>query len=279
MTGKCTFSPLKLFISLVSFCVFVLCFFHARPIEPTHDAIIRFSMASNLTSDFWYLLLLNEPFALMIVLISRSAYEFLLVYAFIASIITCLLLRIPLWVWGFFILSPLGYLLTFNITPSLIAFSIVNFTLLTKFRPFLVIFGLTNHVVTFLSFSHLIRRFFWMSFGNKLLASVFLIGIFFSLLGFMQDKLLVYAGVQGNIYHIYFAVCCLLAIMISGIPGFRFVALIYMLLILAVFLVSVKMSSRIAFGVDLLTLQFCIVVVRAALAKMYPSQFMKHLDV
>lgn len=274
--ARYTLNPVKLFSSFVSFCVFLLCFYYTRPLEPTHDALSRFSMASNFSPDFWYLLLLNEPFSLVMAWISRSPYEFLLLYAFLAAILSCSLLRIPLWVWGFFMFSPLGYLLTFNITPSLIAFSVVNFTLLTRLRGSLLIFGLTNHLVALLSLCRAVAQLFWTSFLTKLFALIFLAGIFFVLRSFLQNKLLGYSGVDGNIYHSYFAVCCLLIIFISGKKDFRFVALMYMALILGAMVVSVKMSSRLAFGADLLTLQFCIAVVRFILVKTYPLQIVRY---
>lgn len=274
--ARYTFNPIKLINLLVSFFVFLLCFYYARPLEPTHDALSRFSMASNFSPDFWYLLLLNEPFSLVMVRISRSPYEFLLLYAFLAAILSCRLLRIPLWVWGFFMLSPLGYLLTFNVTPSLIAFSVVNFTLLTRIRGSLLVFGLTNHLVALLSLCRVGAELFLASFRTKLFAVILLAGIFLVLRSFLQNKLLGYSGVSGNIYHSYFALCCLVIIFISGTKNYRFVALMYMVLILGAMVVSIKMSSRLAFGADLLTLQFCITVVKLTLVKSYPLQVFRY---
>lgn len=269
---KYSINPLKALIFSASLFSYAVCFNYARPPNPTDDAVSRFWAAQNFSFDNIYFVLLSEPFALIIASITQSPYEFLLLYSALASVIACFLLRIPLWAFGLFVFLPQGYLLTFNITPSLIAFSVVNYCLLIKFRSSFILLGLANHLVAVLSLIGALLRSWQRSHLNKLLLSILVILTVIPLSGFLNSKMLAYSGAEGNMYHIYLAIGFLLVIFTCGIHSFRLVSLMYMILVLAALLFSVKMSSRLAFGADLLMLQFCVFSCRAKLSRMFPRQ-------
>lgn len=260
-------NPLKLLISLFSLVVFCICFYYACPIEPTADAIYRFSMAANPSVFLRKLLELQEPFGLLVAFLSHSPFSFLITYSLIAIFICSTLLRVPFWVMGLFILLPQGHLLAFNITPSLIAFSVVNFSLTYKLRPLLFLFGITNHLLAFLAVARVALRFIWLSLSAKISFFILILVAYFGLEELIVSKFIVYSGADGNIYHTLSSLLFLIVIIFSGIKTFTLAGVVYFFVILSSMIISTKISSRLAFGADLLFLQFSVVVVRILLSK------------
>lgn len=260
---------LRLVLSLVSFLAFCCCFYYVAPVEPSIDAVRRFLRSSNPDYYFTKYVLFNEPLQLVVGYFSSSPLALLITYSLIATFICYKLLRIPMCVLGLFILTPPGYLLTFNITPSFIAFCVVNFSLTYNARLPLVLFGLINHLVAALSVARMALKIFWLPFHTKLLIAVVLLGVYAFLEDLVLAKLRVYGVVDGNFYHSFAGILFSLIILASRVQKFTFAATIYALVISLSMAISTKISSRLAFGADLLFVQFCVVCGESILLKMY----------
>lgn len=265
-------NPLKLSMSLVSLMAFLVCFFYAYPIEPTADAIKRFSMASNPSVFLRNLLELQEPFGLLIAFLSPSPNDYLITYSLIAILICSTLLRVPLWVIGLFVLLPQGYLLAFNITPSLIAFSVVNFSLIYTLKPLLILFGITNHLLALLSVARVALQFIWFTPITKFLLFALIVWFYYSFEGLISAKLNVYSGADGNVFHSLSSLLLLMVIILSRRKMFMFASFVYLVVITFSMIISTKISSRFAFGVDLLFIQFIVMVARTLLYKISNRQ-------
>ena len=137
--------------SITSILIFLATFSLCLPMEPTLDSIARYSWFNTFTAENWIFFLLSEPITFPFVLVTNSPLDFLLVFSFLTLIFNSFLLRVPLWAFSLFMLTPQGYLLTFNITPSFISFGVINYILLLGFRPSMFLLGVLSHLTTVLA--------------------------------------------------------------------------------------------------------------------------------
>ena len=246
----------RLLKATLSSFLFILCFVAVIPSQPSLDAIERVSISQNeLNFSNAMMVFTNEPFSIFIASFITSPITFQISYAFFSLLFCSFILRIPLFYLGIFILTPPGYLLAFNITPSLIAFSVVNYHLFIseKLNKKWIIFGVLNHLVAALSVA---RFFIKLALGYSILKK-FIIAFAISVLylityPILQPKLFLYMNSVGNQLHIILAMILLFVLVFNKNSAIRFSCFFYLFVLGASSVLSSKIASRMAFGADLL---------------------------
>lgn len=266
------YSFTKSVFSTVSFLLFIGCFFMSIPTEASLDAEARIVISDrNIDKANAIIFLFNEPFSIIFASIFSSALNFQITYALLATVLCSIILKLPLYYVGFFLLTPPGNLLTFNITPSLIAFSVLNYHLLGNRKFIIAIIGIVNHFTAILM---LIPLFIKSSFKRdrtfKLLVLVVIIVIGAATIPLILEKITAYSGSSGSETHVILAIILLVIFLFSKKPHVRFGCIFYILLLTSSMFISTKVASRFAFGADLLVFHLCYLYMRSLLAKLFP---------
>ena len=157
----------------------------------------------------------------------------------------------------------------FNISPSTIGFLIAHYCYLSKKNHWLLIFGFLNHLVILIYFYFRIIGFYFDK--KKILILVLFVfflafclifngNFFFQIIvDFFLEMKSAYMLVEGNHYHVIFAITLMFFIFLITKSSDRFFQLSLAYIIIIIFsyiLFGSKLSSRIAFGADLLFLHF-----------------------
>ena len=272
---KMKVSVSKILLSLFSISLFSLCYFLKLPLEIPHDSQLRFSFVEKLSEPSFGLFFF-EPFSIFVAFISPNVEFFFLFYTLIALFLASALTKVPLYLIGLFLFTPQGWLLAFNITPSLIAFTVINSFINSRLKTASLVFGLLNNVVAFLAIlGNLLYKIWFASWKARLLyllagSSIFVFAIFVT-----RHKIEAYSLVDGNFANLAHVLISLLSIFpcvfYGKKPEYRILAIMYFGIITLFMVLSVKMASRIAFGADLLALQFYFYATKQILILNFPK--------
>jgi len=266
---------LRLIAGTFSLFCFTSCFVYILPEQPSLDALARHQISQ---SEFSFsniiIYLLSEPFSILFASLFSSPIQFQVSYACLALLMCSRILSIPLFYLGLFVLTPPGYLLALNITPSLIAFSIVNYHLLisNRLNKSWVILGVSNHLIAVLSVAGLLVKGVWHASILKKLIIVTVGSVLCLILyPIISSKIAIYANVSGNQAHTLFAIFALLILALSRRHSVRFSCFFYIIILVFAFTISTKIASRLSFGADLLILHITYLQLHHYLCRLFPK--------
>jgi len=246
--------PLNFYINLfVMFPLSLFLIWIFGPIDIPTDAHTRFNTPAYEDGKMYFYFVGHELLPDILVYVSNNVFEFYVLLVGFVFICTSLILNINPVVFFIFTLSPPGYLLLYNITPSLLGFAIINRILLGRFSYKLFWFGLTSHLVVILALTKLINF-------KSVKFYVLCVIIFFVLsnLAVSQaifDKVLSYKAVDGNRIHVLVAFTLVSVMLFFSIfqIKYRFICVIYILIVvISLPTLGTKFVSRMSFGIDLL---------------------------
>lgn len=245
------------------------------PHQPSLDALARHQISqSEFSFSKTIIYLINEPFSILLASLFLSPLQFQVSYACLALLMCSRILGIPLLYLGIFVLTPPGFLLAFNITPSLIAFSIVNYHLLISDRlsKSWVILGVSNHLVAVLSVAGFFAKTaLHVSILNKFIFVLMGSILFLIFYPTISSKIAFYANSSGNQAHTLFAIFALLIFAFSKRRSVRFSCFFYIIILVLAFNISTKLASRLSFGADLLILHITYLQLHNVFCRLFPK--------
>ena len=176
---------------------------------------------------------------------------------------------------GLFLFTlKVGFSIYYN--TFLIAFTVINSFINSRLKTASLVFGLLNHVVAFLAIlGNLLYKIWFASWKARLLyllagSSIFVFAIFVT-----RHKIEAYSLIDGNFANLAHVLISLLSIFpcvfYGKKPEYRILAIMYFGIITLFMVLSVKMASRIAFGADLLALQFYFYATKQILILNFPK--------
>jgi hypothetical protein len=264
-----------LIAGMLSVLFFIVCFFYVLPDQPSLDALARYQISQRgFSFSNIIIYIINEPFSILLASLFDSPIQFQVSYAFLALLMCSRILGIPLFYLGFFVLTPPGFLLAFNITPSLIAFSIVNYHLLISNRLIKswIILGVSNHLVAALSVAGLLVKVALRASILKRFIAVLMVSVLCLILyPIISPKIAIYENSSGNKAHTLFAIFALLILAFSRRRSVRFSCFFYIFILVPAFAISTKIASRLAFGADLLILHITYLQIQIFLRRLFPK--------
>ena len=265
----------RFILGTLSLFLFILSFVYIIPDQPSLDAVARHQISQQEFSFSNIIIyLLNEPFSILLASLFSSPIQFQIIYTCLALLICSRILSIPLYCLSLFVLTPPGFLLAFNITPSLVAFSVVNYHLLLsdRLRKSLLILGISSHLVAVLSVAGwldkvVLRASILKKFIAVLIGSVLCLMLYPAI----SSKIEIYLDSNGSQAHTLVAIFALLILAFSRRRSVRFSCFFYIFILVFSFAISTKIASRLAFGADLLILQITYLQIHSFLCRLFPK--------